>query len=66
VHLRDPLLPHSLLPPDWAGAAAYELCRLLYRLVYRAADRYLGELATTRAGALPPPAGDFRRRFGRL
>jgi len=66
VHLRDPLLPHSLLPSDWAGAAAYEMCRSLYRLVYRAADRYLGELATTRLGPLPPPAADLKHRFGGL
>jgi phenylacetic acid degradation operon negative regulatory protein len=66
VHLRDPLLPHSLLPQDWAGAAAYELCRSLYGLVYRSADRYLGELATTRYGALPAPAAELDRRFGRL
>jgi phenylacetic acid degradation operon negative regulatory protein len=66
VHLRDPLLPQSLLPPDWAGAAAYELCRSLYGLVHRAADRYLGELAMTRLGALPAPEADLARRFGGL
>jgi phenylacetic acid degradation operon negative regulatory protein len=64
VHLRDPLLPHSLLPPGWVGAAAYESCRSLYGLVYQAADAYLGEQATTRAGKLPKPTADVRRRFG--
>src|SRR5262249_18161886 len=34
IHLRDPLLPLSLLPPDWIGARAYELCRSLYRTVF--------------------------------
>ena len=28
IHLRDPLLPHDLLPKDWIGAEAYEVCRV--------------------------------------
>jgi phenylacetic acid degradation operon negative regulatory protein len=64
VHLRDPLLPRSLLPPDWAGAEAYELCRSLYGRVYRAADRHLDAVASTRRGALPEPAAEARARFG--
>ncbi len=36
IHLRDPQLPHSLLPEDWIGARAYELCRALYRNGVRA------------------------------
>ncbi len=64
VHLRDPLLPRSLLPKDWAGSAAYELCRRLYGLVYRAADRHLDAVASTRRGPLPDPEADLHRRFG--
>jgi phenylacetic acid degradation operon negative regulatory protein len=66
VHLRDPLLPRSLLPPHWAGAAAYELCRKLYGLVYASADRHLDAVALTRRGRLPAPHADLHRRFGRL
>lgn len=66
VHLRDPLLPHSLLPPHWAGAEAYELCRRLYGLVYGPADRHLDDVASTRRGKLPAPHADLHRRFGRL
>ncbi len=43
IHLRDPLLPHSLLPADWIGAHAYELCRSLYRAVFFAADQFVSD-----------------------
>ncbi len=66
VHLRDPLLPRSLLPADWAGAAAYDLCRSLYALVYQRADAYLSERATTRQGPLPSASPELQRRFGGL
>jgi phenylacetic acid degradation operon negative regulatory protein len=66
VHLRDPLLPRSLLPADWAGAAAYDLCRSLYGLVYQRADAYLSERATTRQGPLPSASPELQRRFGGL
>ena len=39
VQLRDPQLPAELLPMGWHGSAAYQLCRNLYRAVYRQADR---------------------------
>ena len=64
VHLRDPLLPRSLLPADWAGASAYDLCRQLYGRVYRPADRQLDLVARTRRGTLPEPDADVRLRFG--
>ena len=41
IHLRDPLLPRGLLPQDWIGAAAYEVCQDLYRRVYAAAEVHL-------------------------
>ncbi|HEY6823878.1 MAG TPA: PaaX family transcriptional regulator C-terminal domain-containing protein, partial [Steroidobacteraceae bacterium] len=27
IHLQDPMLPPALLPRDWVGGAAYEVCR---------------------------------------
>jgi phenylacetic acid degradation operon negative regulatory protein len=66
VLLRDPQLPAELLPPDWHGAAAYKLCRNLYRAVYSAADDYLSRAVETAEGPLPPPGMDFLRRFGGL
>ncbi|MDX1405349.1 MAG: phenylacetic acid degradation operon negative regulatory protein PaaX [Woeseiaceae bacterium] len=64
--LRDPLLPAEMLPPGWHGTAAYQLCRNLYRLVYRQADDYLTAGFETADGPLPPPAPEFFRRFGGL
>ena len=66
VLLRDPQLPAELLPANWHGTAAYQLCRNLYRAVYAAADDYLTETMETAEGPLPPPAAAFMKRFGGL
>jgi phenylacetic acid degradation operon negative regulatory protein len=63
IHLRDPQLPDSLLPGNWIGSVAYELCRKLYRHLYAAAERHLAAQAQTLAGALPPASREARRRF---
>ncbi|MDZ7768055.1 MAG: phenylacetic acid degradation operon negative regulatory protein PaaX [Woeseiaceae bacterium] len=66
ILLRDPLLPSELLPADWHGTPAYQLCRNLYRAVYAAADEYLGDAMETANGPLPPPEPRFYDRFGGL
>lgn len=66
VLLRDPQLPADLLPPDWQGTAAYQLCRNLYRAVYSQADRYLTATTETADGPLPPHDKYFMQRFGGL
>ena len=66
IHLRDPLLPHSLLPADWIGTQAYELCRWLYRAVFSAADQYVSTSAETLSGKLERPSRQTYRRFGGL
>lgn len=66
VLLRDPWLPAELLPADWHGAAAYRLCRNLYREVHARADAYLDVAMETADGPLPPPSRAFARRFGGL
>jgi phenylacetic acid degradation operon negative regulatory protein len=63
IHLRDPLLPDALLPKNWIGSAAYDLCRELYRDVFRDAERHLTSQARTLAGALPPASQAARARF---
>ena len=64
--LRDPLLPAELLPGNWHGRSAYQLCRNLYRKVYERADRFMGEEMETADGSLPPPSAEFYERFGGL
>ena len=66
VLLRDPQLPVELLPSNWHGGAAYQLCRNLYRAVYKQADRYLTATMETADGPLPPPNKQFMNRFGGL
>ncbi len=66
VLLRDPKLPTELLPASWHGAAAYQLCRNLYRIVHAGADSYLDQTLETADGPLPPPTTSFMKRFGGL
>ena len=63
IHLRDPLLPRSVLPKDWIGATAYELCRDLYRKVFPPAEQHLSAVAETLAAAAHAGASDDSR-FG--
>ncbi|MGH8243230.1 MAG: phenylacetic acid degradation operon negative regulatory protein PaaX [Steroidobacteraceae bacterium] len=64
VHLRDPLLPATLLPEGWIGLSAYRLCRELYRAVFEAAEAHLGAIGERSDGPLPEPGPAIRRRFG--
>ncbi|HVS78055.1 MAG TPA: phenylacetic acid degradation operon negative regulatory protein PaaX [Steroidobacteraceae bacterium] len=66
IHLRDPLLPASLLPATWPGVAASELCRELYSAVFSGAERFLTMHGANRAGPIPPASPETLRRFGGL
>ena len=59
--LRDPGLPQAMLPPDWHGTAAWELCAQLYRAVATASELFLDRVES-RSGPLPrgpDPAARF-------
>ena len=64
--LRDPQLPDELLPADWEGRAARQLCRNLYRLTALPAEGYLAQVLETADGPLPEMNDGFYRRFGGL
>ena len=64
IHLKDPLLPPTLLPPDWIGTRAYELARRIYALVFAAAEGHLSAAARTLAAPLPPAQAGAYARFG--
>ncbi len=64
IHLRDPLLPHPLLPRSWPGTAAYELSRALYARVLPASETHLARVAARLDGPLPPPDAALFQRFG--
>jgi phenylacetic acid degradation operon negative regulatory protein len=66
IHLRDPLLPLTLLPPGWVGETAYSMTREIYTRVFDPAEDWLSDTAATLSGALPPPQPEVRHRFGGL
>ncbi len=64
--LHDPRLPIELLPPDWAGKTAYELCRDIYAATYQRAGDYIMESLRGEDPDATPAAGFFYERFGGL
>jgi phenylacetic acid degradation operon negative regulatory protein len=64
VLLHDPLLPAELLPDDWPGRKAYDLCRSVYQLTYLDSERYMH--STLGPAAIPLSAPYFQDRFGGL
>jgi phenylacetic acid degradation operon negative regulatory protein len=66
IHLRDPLLPPALLPAEWVGTSAYDLCRRLYAQVFAAAEDYLSETARQLQRPLPAANSAAHERFGGL
>ncbi|MEI8298792.1 MAG: PaaX family transcriptional regulator C-terminal domain-containing protein [Pseudomonadota bacterium] len=66
IHLRDPLLPASLLPRDWPGSAAYDVCRIIYERVFLTAEDHLSRTAARLDGPLPAPEPAVYQRFSGL
>jgi phenylacetic acid degradation operon negative regulatory protein len=64
IHLQDPLLPPALLPADWVGSSAYDLCRNLYAKVFAAAEDYLTATGSTLSDSLPGADTYAYARFG--
>ncbi|MCL7929189.1 phenylacetic acid degradation operon negative regulatory protein PaaX [Halomonas llamarensis] len=66
VQLRDPQLPDELLPTAWEGRNAHQLCRNIYRTIYKRAELWLERQLETAEGPLPAPGPSFYQRFGGL
>lgn len=66
VLLHDPQLPIDLLPANWAGKAAYELCRDIYRLLYKKADEHALSVLRIEDEFAPEAEPSFYTRFGGL
>lgn len=64
--LHDPQLPAQLLPANWSGGIARQLCHDLYSLTYPLAQQHLLSVCETANGPLPPAAPYFYERFGGL
>ena len=58
------LLPPALLPDDWVGSSAYDLCANLYAKVFTAAEEFLTGTASTLEKPLPAAAASAYDRFG--
>lgn len=63
IVLRDPALPRELLPPDWPGTRARDLCATVYRAAREGCERFLDANAVDERGRLPPSGRHFARRF---
>lgn len=63
ITLHDPQLPAALVPADWLGGTAYELCRQLYRRTYRLVRNHM---ATRFANSPPQIPTEVLHRFGGL
>ncbi len=61
VILHDPDLPLALLPADWPGVAARELCRRLDAALFAPSEAWLDQHARIPEGALPPAAATHPR-----
>jgi phenylacetic acid degradation operon negative regulatory protein len=64
VVLRDPLLPTALLPAEWPGRAARQLCGEIYRALLLPSEQWLDRYGTNETGPLPKAAEALARRFG--
>ena len=63
VVLRDPLLPAALLPRNWPGRAARQLCGEVFQGLLDPSERWLDRNGSNEAGPLPPAGQELRRRF---
>ncbi|MBR1123832.1 phenylacetic acid degradation operon negative regulatory protein PaaX [Bradyrhizobium lablabi] len=63
VVLRDPLLPTALLPKDWPGRAARDLCGEIYRAVLAPSEQWLDRHGSNENGLLPAAGRELSRRF---
>ena len=62
IVLRDPLLPHAMLPADWPGIRAVDLVSSAYRQILAGSERWLDRHAVNEDGPLPRPEG-LKQRF---
>ena len=66
INLHDPQLPLELLPAEWPGKIAYELCCDIYQLTQEAAEQYILDTLRKEDENAPEAAGYFYERFGGL
>jgi phenylacetic acid degradation operon negative regulatory protein len=63
IVLRDPALPGEILPENWPGRAARELCAALYRHLAMPSENWLDRNGLDESGDLPQPRFAIQSRF---
>jgi len=63
ILLRDPELPAELLPMQWPGQQARDLCRHLYGSLLRPSEAYLDQQLQLASGEVPAASSWLDRRF---
>ncbi len=63
ILLKDPVLPDSLLPSDWLGGKARDLCASIYLRIAPIADSYLVSRLETESGVIPALPNSYHARF---
>lgn len=66
VQLHDPQLPIELLPANWVGKIAYELCGEIYQLTFEKAEHHILSTLRQEDEHAPVAAPYFYERFGGL
>lgn len=66
VQLHDPQFPPELLPADWPGTTAYELCAQIYQSVCPDAERFVAATLQREDEQAGVASEDFYLRFGAL
>lgn len=66
VTIHDPRLPINLLPAEWPGQQAFQMCRQIYRKTYRPTREHLIPKFEMQGGGLPKFPAEFEDRFGGL
>ena len=61
--LRDPELPKELLPADWPGHAARELCQSIYARVLAPSEAHLDSCFQLSDGSVPQVNSLLKKRF---
>lgn len=64
IVLHDPQLPVPMLPADWPGGPARELCGRLYWRLFDASEQHLDAVAGRENDRYRPLAADVLSRFG--
>lgn len=61
--LKDPVLPDKLLPADWSGGKARDLCARIYRQISDEADAYLVSVLKAGTDDIPSLPVSYHARF---